>query len=85
MVFMKLTLQEYIDSCYKIVGGLASKKELPKEERSLTIQLCLAHTMKIFSFHINKYLPKCKTFIIIACSLIANSETIGEFKEAVSD
>ena len=85
LTFNQLKLHEYIEACFKVLSGNASEKELPTEKKFLIIQLCLSHTMKMFSYHTKRALPKSHRKIIMnACSITANSKNLGDFKEAVT-
>ena len=79
----KQTLEEYISSCFNILTGVASKKDLP--ELNMTIlHLCLSHVMKCFSFHSKKHFRKHeKRFLMFCCSILVNCDSIGDFKNAL--
>ena len=66
----KQTLEEYISSCFNILTGVASKKDLPGLKMTI-LHLCLSHVMKCFSFHSKKHFRKHeKRFLMFCCSIL---------------
>ena len=84
MTYNKLSLFEYVDICYKLVTGAATEKELPSKVRLLIVQICMSHTMEIFTFHAKKYITKGhRSLIVYACSVLVNSSKFSQLQDAI--
>ena len=81
-VFNNESIEEYCQRSYTIATGNATSKELPNTVSKSFINLCLSHIMNSFSRRSKKYFKRIeRTFVMDCCSLLANADTWGSFKE----
>ena len=83
MVYNQMSLHEYIDACYRILIGGATRRELSALKRFLTVKICLSHTMRAFSFNVKKHIPRGgRSLVVYGCRILVNCKTMDEFRDA---
>ena len=81
-VFNNESIDEYCQRSYTIVTGNGTSKELPTMVSKTFIHLCLSHVMNSFSIRSKRYFKRIeRTFVMYCCSLLANADPWGSFKE----
>ena len=86
MVYNQMSLHEYLDACYRILTGGATRRELSELKRFLTVQICLSHTVRAFSFNVKKHIPRgSRSLVVYGCRIFVNCKTMDEFRDATGN